>query len=196
MGSSNDSHSEGLGFDSDDVSRALGSSLDSTLAAWVEQAAVNEAAAARARRHWLTVQAEGESSLAGVLVDLGERGRPVVLAVDDLTVRGRIVGIGSDFVVVERDDGRPVIVALDAVAMVRSAEDVAVWGDRQVRVDTTLAGILGPIAAERPEVTVRTSAGSVNGVLRSAGADVARIRLDGGSTTWIAVAGLRVVVLN
>lgn len=174
----------------------LGGSLDSALAQWMERAIVDEAAAARVRRHWLTVQAEGDSSLAGVLVDLGERGRPVVIVVDDATLRGRVVGMGADFVVLERDDARVALVPTAAIAMVRSSEDATVWGDREVYLETTLEGIIGSVAAERPEVAVWTQAGMISGVLRTAGHDVLRIRLDGGATTWVALAAVRILVLN
>lgn len=173
-----------------------GDVLGRSLATWAAEAAVDEAAAARARRHWLTVQAESTATVAGVLLDLGERGRSVQLGVGDVQVRGRIVGLGADFVVIERADGTAVLVAVAAVGLIRSIDDVAVWGDRDVRLDTTLAGIVGPIAAERPVVTATTDAGTVHGALRSAGDDVLRIRLEGGGTTWVPTGALRLLVLS
>lgn len=157
---------------------------------------MDQAATERARRHWLTIQAEGDSTLVGVLVDLGERGRPVAISVDDKILRGRIVGTGADFVVLERDDTRAAIIPLGAVGMVRSTEDLDVWGDREVRLETTLVGIGAAVAAERPEVTAWTTSGMVNGVLRSAGDDVLRIRLDNGTSVWVALTALRLLVLN
>lgn len=168
--------------------------VGASLAAWAAEATVDEAAAARARRHWLTVQAESESSVAGVLLDLGERERTVVLGVDATQIRGRIVGVGADFVVIERPDGAAVIVTMDAVGTVRSIEDTPVWGDRGVRLDTTLSGILGPIASDRPSVVVHATAGTVHGVLRSAGTDVLRLQTDAGPA-WVPVAALHMLVL-
>lgn len=195
MESSNDSQRP-IGFDAEDARIAVGADLDAALAAWVQQAAVDEAAAARARRHWLAVQAHADASLAGVLVDLGERGRPVSLGIGDMAVRGFIVGIGADFVVIRRDDARLVIVAVDAVATVRSQESVSVWGDRRVRVDATLAGILAPVAADRPQVTVWTTAGTTRGTLRSAGTDVVGLRMEDGSRTWLALSSVRAIVVE
>lgn len=195
MESSNDSQRP-IGFDADDARRAVAAELDSALAAWVQEASVDEAAAARARRHWLAVQAHADSSLAGVFADLGERGRPVSLGVGDVAVRGLVVGVGSDFVVVRRDDARLVIVALAAVATVRSQESISVWGDRRVRVDTTLAGILVPIAADRPQATVWTAAGMIHGTLRSAGTDVVRLRVEDGSATWVALSSVLAIALD
>lgn len=173
-----------------------GTGLERALDAWAAEAAVDEAAAARARRHWLEVQARATATMAGVLLDLGERGQSVVLGVDEVRLRGPIVGIGADFVVLDRGAGTAAVVPLPAVATVRAADDAAVWGDRDVRLELTLASMLGPVADDRPAITAHTAGGPVRGTLQSAGDDVMRIRLDGGATVWIAIGAVRHLILH
>lgn len=176
------------------------SALADALERWAADAAVDEAARRRARERWLQVQAEEEASLAGTLLDLAERGRTVGLEVGDHRLRGRIVGLGADFVALRSDRGQDVLVRTAAVEVVRGEPgERPVTGDRTAVVDTGLAGVLGPLAAERPEVLVRTAGGAVlRGELRSAGLDVIRLRIAGEPPTpaWVSIDAVSTLVLD
>lgn len=175
-------------------------SLGRALARWAADAMVDEAAAARVRARWLRVQAEESASLVGTLVDLGERGRPVVLDVGEHRLRGALVGIGGDFVAVQTDRGQQVLVRTTAIDVVRAEPGgAAVTGDRSTLLDITLDAVLGPVAADRPDVLVRTVAGvAVRGQLRSAGTDVVQLRPDGDppTPTWVATGSIAVLVID
>ena len=177
-----------------------GRSLDRSLERWAADAAVDEAARRRARARWLQVAAEEEASLVGTLVDLGERGQPVVVEVGDHRMRGTIAGVGGDFVAVRTERGGPALVPLDVVDAVRAEPGAAdVRGDRAATLDVTLDAVLGPIAADRPDVLVRTRGGVVlRGQLRSAGSDVLRLRVEGDppTPTWVPVSAVAVIVLD
>lgn len=175
--------------------------LGRSLERWASEAAVDEAARARARARWLRVQAEEDASLAGTLVDLAERARAVSLEVrGGRRLRGVVVGLGSDFLALRDERGQQVLVALDAVEVVRTEPGgTDVRGDRTSLLDVSLAGVLGPVAADRPEVLIRTREGTtVRGVLRSAGADVLRVRVEGDPPTpaWVALGAVAVLVLE
>ena len=167
---------------------------------WAADAAVDEAARQRARERWLRIQAEEEASLAGTLLDLAERGRPVVLEVGAHRVRGRLAGLGADFVAVRSDRDQGVLARTSAIDVVRAEPGArAVVGDRTAVVDAGLAGVLAPLAAERPEVLVRTrGAAVVRGELRSAGLDVVQLRVGGDPPTpaWVPVGAIEVLVLE
>lgn len=167
---------------------------------WAADAVVDEAARQRTRQRWLRAQAEEESSLAGTLLDLAERGRAVSLEVGTHRLRGRIVGIGGDFLALRSDRDQHVLVRLEAIEVVRAEPGgPAVVGDRAAVVEAGLAGVLGPLAAERPEVLVRTRSGATTrGELRHAGVDVVHLRLPGDPPTpaWLPIAALDVVVLD
>ncbi|MBA2283054.1 MAG: hypothetical protein H0W25_17730, partial [Acidimicrobiia bacterium] len=62
-----------------DPSSADGQDLLARLAAWAAAARVDEAAAARSRERWLRQAADEGASFTGVLLDLAERGAPVVV---------------------------------------------------------------------------------------------------------------------
>ncbi len=181
---------------------ALGDDLGRSLERWAADAAVDEAARTRFRARWLRIQAEESASLAGVLVDLAERRTPVVVDVVDHRIRGVVVGVGADFAAMRSDDGpgRDVLVRLPAIATVRpepGADEVR--GDRAVLLDMALDAVVGPIAAERPDVAVRTLHGQVvRGELRSAGADVLRVRVDGDppAPVWVSLEAVAVLVIG
>src|SRR4029077_3212757 len=91
------------------------------LTAWLGSLATDEAARSRARTHWLARQALEEGTFAGVLTDLAERGRPVLVHLHSgRRHRGVPVAIGSDFVALAVAGGRSVLVALSAIASVRT----------------------------------------------------------------------------
>ena len=137
---------------------ALGRSLDR----WAAEARVDEAARARVRARWLRIQAEEEASLIGTMVDLAERGRPVGLDVGDHRLRGVLRGIGGDFVAMRTEQNQLVLVRIAAVDAVRTEPGGAdVRGDRSSLLDLELAGVLGPVAADRPQVLVRTTSGVI-----------------------------------
>lgn len=167
---------------------------------WAADAGVDEAARQRARQRWLRIQAEESASFSGTLLDLAERGRTVGLDVGDQRLRGRIVGLGADFLALRSDRDQHVIVRTDRIGVVRSEPgEPAVAGDRTAVVDADLAGVLAPLAAERPEVLVRTRAGTlVRGELRSAGTDLLRLRVPGEPPTpaWVPLTAVDLLVLD
>lgn len=174
--------------------------LGDALARWASEAAVDEAARARARDRWLRIQAEEEASFVGTLVDLAERARPVVLDIADQRVRGVVAGVGGDFVAVHTDRGQRVLVRTEAIDAVRAEPGgVAVVGDRSPTLDVTLDAVLGPVAADRPDVLIRTRSGTaVRGELRRAGSDVVQLRVAGDPPTpvWVAVDAVAMLVLE
>lgn len=174
--------------------------LARSLERWAADALVDEAARQRTRQRWLRVQAEEEASTIGALVDLAERGRPVVLDVGEHRVRGTIVGVGADFLALRSERDQDVLVRTDAVEVVRAEPGGrAVIGDRTVLVEVALDAVVGPLAADRPEVLIRTRSGQVvRGELRSAGADVVRLRTDGDppAPVWIPLAAVAVLILQ
>ncbi len=150
------------------------------LSGWLADGRVDEAAADRARQRWLERQAAEEATIAGVLLDLAERGRPVtVRTVGGRTVRGRVSALGADFVFVREARLGDVAVPLARVATVRasSGEDPAV-GDRPPALAVVFAEALSELAVDRPLVLVSVAGDDIRGELRSAGTDVIAVAID------------------
>ncbi|MGB0501053.1 MAG: hypothetical protein ACPGNP_07695 [Acidimicrobiales bacterium] len=82
--------------------RPVDLTADDPLAAlqrWVADGQVDEAARARSRRRWLENAATEEATLGGVLLDLAERRRPVIVrTLAGHRVAGPIIAVGADFV--------------------------------------------------------------------------------------------------
>ena len=155
--------------------------LLSELEAWAADARVHEAAAARARERWLRQQAEESATLLGQLIDLAERNITVVVSTrSGRRHRGHVVAVGTDFVAL-RSEATQVLVAIDAIATVRTLPEVrAVIGDRVVAVSLELIDVLLGLAADRPRVVIGAAdADAVAGELRSVGTDVVTVRCDG-----------------
>lgn len=197
-------HDDGTDLPGDFASAAgvLGGTdaLARSLERWAADAMVDEAARQRTRQRWLRIQADEEASVIGTLVDLAERGRPVVLDIGDHRLRGAVVGIGADFLAVRSDRGQDVLVRTGAVEVVRAEPgERAVVGDRAALVEVTLAAVVGPLSAERPEVVVRTRSGQiVRGELRSAGTDLVRLRADGDppAPVWVPLEAIDLLVID
>jgi hypothetical protein len=165
------------------------------LSAWVAGLVVDEAVRTRARQQWLRRQAAEEGSFTGVLADLAERGRPVVVHLRNARRHhGRAVVIGNDFVGLRTERGTDVLLALAAITSVRTrAGDSVTIGDRPVIGDMRLVEALTALAEDRARVVmVGDDAGdAVRGELRAIGRDVATVRLDGdGGTAYVALASV------
>lgn len=122
-----------------------------------------------------------------MLVDLAEQGATVVATLPTGRRTGRIVGVGTDFFVMQPSRGRPALVALSAVASVTVASDgpatgpaLAPAGDRAPAIELSLATALGGLADERAPVGLclrGLRAGEVlDGSLIAAGQDVLTVR--------------------
>lgn len=144
------------------------------LARWLAEARVDAEIDARARRRWLRRQAGEEANLAGVLLDFAERGGPVGLrTAGGSIVRGPVVALGADFVVVRQTRPGDVIIPLSKVVTVRGGpDDHAPVGDRHVVPGVVLGEVLVEMAADQPLVLVSAGDDECRGRLHHAGSDV------------------------
>jgi hypothetical protein len=144
---------------------------------------VDAAATRRARLRNLVDQAAAEGTFAGVLADLAEQRTGVVVVLDSgREHRGRIVGLGDDFVAIEdgaAEDSAPTFVAVRAITFVRALRARQGGGASRVVTGRTLADVLTEMAAEHAMVRLMTAQGEVVGQLRAVGRDVATVRLSG-----------------
>ena len=99
-----------------------GGDLTGDLARWLAEARVDEAAASRAREQSLRQQAGEEATLAGVLLDLAERGGAVVVDVaGGRRQRATVRAVAEDFCALRTDQGE-VLVAYAGIAAVAALE--------------------------------------------------------------------------
>ncbi|HET7489463.1 MAG TPA: hypothetical protein VFJ85_16165 [Acidimicrobiales bacterium] len=173
------------------------------LARWTSDASADNAARSRMRERWLRHQAEEDARFAGLALDLAEAGAAVGLRLTGgRTLHGRIEAVARDFCVVRHDGGTATLVAFDAVATVRPEPGFRAAGaasERPPAVDAGLAEVLAGLAGDRPRVRIVVDATGepVAGELRSVGADVATVRLDGerAATVYVRLAAVREVTL-
>jgi hypothetical protein len=173
---------------------------DADLAALVAELSSDQAALARSRGHWLSRQAAAEGTFGGILRDLAERGRPVLLSLHNGRLhRGVTTVVGADFVVVRVGPGRDVAIALAALSSVRTLPgEPATTGDRFVPAATSLAEMLSALGEERTRVLIVGSDArqAVSGELRAVGRDVLTVRLGGdGGTAYVALGSVAEISL-
>jgi hypothetical protein len=173
---------------------------DADLATLVAELAADEAALTRSRAHWLSRQAAAEGTFAGILRDLAERGRPVLLSLHNGRLhRGVTTVVGADFVVIRVGPGRDVAVALTALASVRTLPgEPSTTGDRFVPAATSLAEMLSALGEERTRVLIVgfDPRQAISGELRAVGRDVLTVRLGGdGGTAYVALGSVAEISL-
>jgi hypothetical protein len=147
------------------------------LARWVAEGRVDAAARERSRQRWLERQAGEEASVAGVLLDLAEQARPVMVrTAAGRTARGPIIALGADFAIVREVPRGDVVIPLGAIATVRSPPGAgAPVGDRPLELAVMLAEALVELSADRPLVLIAAAGEEIRGELSSAGTDVVTV---------------------
>ena len=175
--------------------------LIADLARWTADERADEAARSRMRERWLRRQAEEDARFAGVLLDLSEAGAGVaVRTAAGRTLHGQVAAVARDFCVV-RHAGMATFLAFAAVATVRPepgfrAGDAA--SERAAPVGAALGEVLAGLAGDRPRVRIVVDGGgdAVAGELRSVGADVVTLRLDGeGGAVYLPLGAVRELTL-
>lgn len=157
--------------------------LSSALERFVADATVDEAARSRSLERSLHQQAREDASFTGVLLDLAERGRPIVLSTSGgRRHRGVVRTVAMDFCILRTDTGIDQLVSYRALGTIRplplEAETV---GDRPATLDLDLTDALTSLSDDRPRLRI----GLIGdpdphiGQLRSVGRDVITLRMDG-----------------
>jgi hypothetical protein len=157
---------------------------DDGLDAWAAGARAQEAAAARARRHWLRQQADEQADFVSVLTDLRDRAAPAtVVTRSGRSYRGTITVVGRDCLALVDDRGRTTFVASSAVWLVRpeNEREVRLAIDTRETGSETMAALVRRAALDRPAVTVHSTGAQrpVVGELHSCGADVIGLLVTG-----------------
>jgi len=134
---------------------------------WADDARSIEAAQRRARHASLVNQAAETATLAGLLVDMGERAAAIsVHLTNGVTHHGTIIDVGSDYFRIDTAAG-PAIVSSDATASIRPRPGTPSIFSARPGSTTTLDDLLADLAADECEVsmTTRTDPGPLLGRL-------------------------------
>ncbi len=143
-----------------------------------------EAAASRAREGWLRRAVGDDATLSGTLLDLAERGAPVLLTLrSGRRHRVAVWRVAADCVAVRHDDGRVSWIALSAIATVAGepgGQPVPV-GTRRAESDVTFFDVLSDLVADQAMVAlfVADMTDALRGRLVGGGRDVVRVATAG-----------------
>ncbi|MGI8793645.1 MAG: hypothetical protein ACR2H3_10790 [Acidimicrobiales bacterium] len=174
---------------------------------WIAEAAAEERAAAAAREQRetrdLLAAAAADDDLVAMLLALADAGDHLSIRLAGTTreVRGRVVALGDDFVVLRGGaDDAPVFVALAGVEAVHLPPGRAwaggVHGDQRRR-RGSLRAILAGLADESPRVQLVTTGAAYLGALEQVNAEAVVIKGEATDhhTTLVPLAGITAVVL-
>ena len=168
----------------------------------LDEARAADTSATRARERSLVRQAEEGATFRGTLLDLAEQQAQVTVRTTAGRVsRGALLAVGTDFAALRADDRGAVCVRLGAVASVRiqaGFRQEGAAGDRSSPLDLLLVDVLARLVQDRARVGLVSGADVVSGVLRTVGADVVTLRLDGEppGTCYLAAAAIDAVVIG
>ena len=138
----------------------------------------------------LEQQAAQESTITGVLLDLGERGLPVtVKTAGRHSCHGQIVAVGADFVLVCDNNNDQLLIPTAAIATISTSPAQRRVTGARLRPSVVLAETLhGPsvvlaetlheLAADQAQVEVVVADECVSGLLKMAGTDVIAVTVD------------------
>lgn len=151
------------------------------LPTWIADGRVDEAVNARGRQRWLERQAAEEATLAGVLLDLAERHRPVTITTTGgHRLSGAVTAVGADFGALRDHRLGDALVPSSRIAIVRPAPgDGLPTGDRRVSITRTFRDAMMELAPERPDCIVAVGAEQLHGELRAASPELVALALDG-----------------
>jgi hypothetical protein len=186
----------------DDLLRGDGRpGLVDRLERWVAEARVDQAAMERSRERWLREVADQEATLAGTLLDLGERGVGVTVRTRaGRAHHGTVEVVGSGFVAVRLRSGAVTLVRMEAISVVRTAPaEELTLGDRGVRSELGFDDVLRELAADRERVLLVAGDGAdvASGELRAVGLDVAVVRGEGPpSSVYVPLAAITEVTVG
>ena len=174
---------------------------DDATARFLADARNIESARARAREHWIRQQAREAATFGGILRALSERkGTVEVVTVDGGRAVGRILSVSPELIELGSEPPPNAWVVAGGVARVSPLSDSRDAGvasdDRGTTSSTTLMGVLGDLADDRANLTIRCGGTEVAGRIAGLGADVLTVRGPSGELSYLPVDRLTVVRLG
>jgi hypothetical protein len=171
-------------------------SIEAELARWLAKASVDQAAAERLRERVLRQLALEEATFLGLLLDLAEARRPVLIRTTFGRVhRATIVAVGADFIALHAPQRDTVLIPVGGLGAIRSVPETpgalhrAAPSDRKPPLLARFVDILTGLAAERPRVRLAVEGEQeiLFGKIRGCGVDVLSVDLgdDVPVLTWI-----------
>ena len=169
------------------------------LSRWAGEARVDDAAAERRRSSWLRRQDDESLTLAGLLIDLTERGQTVAVALDTgRRHHGSIAAVGPDLLALDTTGGLRVLLALASVVSVRTTGDQPVvrGGGQTPATDLRFVRAIEQWSGDRGVITVVSRGGETTaGALEVVGRDVLTLRPTNGGIVYVALASVSEVGL-
>ena len=146
------------------------------LARWLADCLVDEAAAARSRQRSLEQQAAQEASIAGVLLNLAERGRLVnIKTLTGQTCEGHLTSVGADFVFMHAHENQELLIPNRSIAVIKSSGTNCLSLGTRTPSTVCLADTLEWLAADKAHVEVVVADETVRGRLQTSGTDLIAI---------------------
>ena len=168
----------------------MSTSQDHELDQWLRASRTEDAARSRRRTAAWFQHGPVDACLIGVALDMAGRGaeaRVTVIAGHDHC--GRILGVGSSWVLLARHSGDLVLIRSRCVASIGSTDPQLSFGARTAASPTGFASVLEQIAIDRI-VAMRCGDAIIHGELLMVGDDLAMVAIDGRNRRYVSLAAV------
>jgi hypothetical protein len=170
---------------------------DRSVERWLAEVRVEEAARERSRLADLRALDAGEGTLAGVLVDLAERGDVVVVALrTGRRHRGRVRLVGPDAAMLALDTGQWSVLRLRAIASVRTVTAGLVLGQGAPSSTSSFERLVTAVVEPGDLVVVAVGQDAVSGRVDAAGDDLVVLHLANGERAYASLRAADEVLLD
>jgi hypothetical protein len=162
---------------------------DAALRRWLAELRVDDAARERSRTAELEARAAEEATLAGVLVELAERGESIGLTMrSGAQHRGVVRLVGPDAVVMLLETRQWLVARVASIASLRALNSPPVTGATEPSTASRYPRLAAAVAEPGTWVVASSGPTNVGGTLVSAGSDVMLVRLESGDHAYVALA--------
>jgi hypothetical protein len=171
-----------------DVSSEVEGLDDDATSRWLAEVRVEEAARTRLAVAEIQARRAEESTLAGALVELAERGEVIGLTMrSGRQHRGHVRLVGPDALVMALETRQWLVARLGAVASLRSVQAPPVPGEAEPSTSSRFVRLAAALVEPGDWVLVASGTATLGGSLVSVGTDVISLRLDNGDQAYVAL---------
>lgn len=163
---------------------------------WRANSAIAEAARSRRRTATWSQHGSADAGLAGVLLDLAERGTEVVISlINGHSHRGVVLAVASTWAMLRINAGARVVLRLRAVAAIDCTGQRSSFGERCAPITTGFAPMLERSVEPGEQLTVWCGHQRLSGELSGVGDDLAILTVNSSTLRYVSIEAIDEVVI-
>jgi hypothetical protein len=163
---------------------------------WRANSAIAEAARSRRRTASWAQHGHADAGLAGVLLDLAERGADVIISlVNDHSHRGVVLAVASTWAMLRTNAGARVAIRLRAIAALDCSGQRSSFGERCAPITTGFVPMLEGTVEPGEQLTVWCGHQRLSGELVGLGDELMVLNVDSSTLRYVSIDAIDEVVI-